>query len=304
MSGNSKKFGLGRGLDTLFGEQEDIIKWDDADNGTGEKNSVQKTSENKSLLSIDKISPSSFQPRHDFDEEALKSLSDSIRDKGVLQPLLVRPSDGGRYELIAGERRWRAAQMAGLKEVPVVIKVLSDNEALEIALIENLQRENLSPIEEAEGLNRLMTEYQYTQELIGKTIGKSRSYITNVLRLLSLPEEVRQALSNNKISVGHARALVGCENAVELARMVIKKGLSVRETEKLANAAKDTYGRESAKKHPLQVDVDLEQIMHDLQEKLQLKVKINSGKSGKGSVTLHYNNPAELSVILDILEQR
>lgn len=304
MSGNSKKFGLGRGLDTLFGEQEDIIKWDDADNGSDEKNGVQKAAENKSLLPIDKISPSTFQPRHDFDEESLKSLSDSIRDKGILQPLLVRPLDNGRYELIAGERRWRAAQMAGLKEVPAVIKNLSDNEALEIALIENLQRENLSPIEEAEGLNRLMTEYQYTQELIGKTIGKSRSYITNVLRLLSLPEEVRQALSDNKISVGHARALVGCENAVELAKIIIKKGLSVRETEKLANASKDTYGRESAKKHPLQVDVDLEQIMHDLQEKLQLKVKINSGKSGKGSVTLHYNNPAELSVILDILEQR
>lgn len=303
MSSTNKK-PLGRGLGALFGENNDIMKWDEIENTETAKENTQNDSSDKRFLPINQIVPNPFQPRHEFDAEALKSLSESIREKGVLQPLLVRPSNDGKYELIAGERRWRAAKMAGLKTVPVIIKTLTDRETLEIALIENLQRENLSPIEEAEGLNRLMTEYHYTQESVGQTIGKSRSYITNVLRLLLLPPEVQKALAENKITVGHARALVGCENAVALSKLIIQKGLSVRETEKLANASKDTYGREKAKERPLQVDMDLEQIMQDLQKKLQLKVKINSGKSGKGSVTLHYNNPAELSVILDILEQR
>lgn len=304
MAGNNKKYGLGRGLDALFGDENNVIKWDEVDNPKVEKiveNAVFKAP--KSEIDINKIKPCRFQPRRSFDAEAMKSLSDSIRDKGVLQPLLLREVEGG-YEIIAGERRWRAAQMAGLKTVPAVIKNLTDRETLEIALIENLQRENLSPIEEAEGLNSLIETYEYTQELVGKVVGKSRSYITNALRLLTLPAEVQQALNDGKITVGHARALVGCENAVDILSQIMRKNLSVRETENITNAQKDTYGRQSGKKFPRQVDVDLERIMQDLQQKLQLKVKISSGKSGKGSVTLHYNNPAELSVILDILEQR
>ncbi len=304
MSGNNKKFGLGRGLDTLLGGNDEALTWNEPTKTADNKNEKSAPA-GKNTLPIDKIVPSTLQPRHEFDAEALQALSDSIRDKGVLQPLLVRPTGEGKYELVAGERRWRAAQMAELKEVPAIIKVLTDREALEIALIENLQRENLSPIEEAEGINRLIEEYEYTQETAGQAIGKSRAYITNVLRLLLLPREVQKALSDEKITVGHARALVGCENAVALAALIIKKGLSVRDAEKLAAAAKNTYGREPAQKRPpLGVDMDLEQIMQDLQQKLQLKVKINTGKMGKGSVTLHYSNPAELSVILDILEKR
>ena len=171
-------------------------------------------------------------------------------------------------------------------------------------MIENLQRENLSAIEEAEGLNRLMSEYEYTQEVIGKVIGKSRSYIANTLRLLGLPEEIKQLVKENKLSAGHARALIGCENAIELANKIVKEGLSVREAEALAANAKGFNVKNIAPKEPKPVDRDLEKIMADLEEKLKLKVKINAGKKGKGSITLHYNTPAELSSLLDILEQR
>ncbi|MBR1904725.1 MAG: ParB/RepB/Spo0J family partition protein [Alphaproteobacteria bacterium] len=303
MSAGNKKFGLGRGLEALLGE--DVIDWEEVENN--EKVSIDKIVENTVFkqagdeIDINKIQPCRFQPREVFDEDALQALSESIREKGILQPLLLRQKDNGNYEIIAGERRWRAAQRAGLKSVPAIIKNLSDEETLEIALIENLQRENLTPIEEAEGLNRLMQDYDYTQEVVSKVIGRSRSYITNALRLLALPADVRQAVNEGKLSAGHARALVGIDDASELAREIIAKGLSVREAEKLAAASKR---RSPRIKTPKILDVDLEQIMRDLETRLKLKVKISAGKKGKGSVTLHYNNPAELSTILDILEQR
>ena len=254
-------------------------------------------------LKIEDIEPCCFQPRTEFNQEALETLAQSIKEKGVLQPLLLRKK-GKKYEIIAGERRWRAAKLAGLESVPAVIKDLTDSETLEIALIENLQRENLSAIEEAEGLSRLMNEYEYTQEVIAKVIGKSRSYIANTLRLLSLPEEIKQLVKENKLSAGHARALIGCENAVELSNKIVKEGLSVREAETLAANAKGITVNNITPKDPKPVDLDLQKIMADLEEKLKLKVKINAGKKGKGSITLHYNTPAELSSILDILEQR
>ena len=299
MSANNKKFGLGRGLESLFGE--DVIDWED-DNYQpkvkSDKNTVFKAADNE--IEIAKIKPSPFQPRKKFDDDAHKALCDSVKEKGILQPLLLRPIADG-YEIVGGERRWRAAEAVGLKTVPAVIRDLSDEEALEIALIENLQRENLTPIEEADGINRLLQEFAYTQEKVSKIIGRSRSYIANALRLLLLPEDVRQAVNDGRLSAGHARALVGCENALELAQEVMQKDLSVRETEKLVAAAK---GRKPRIKELKINDVDLDEIMRDLEKKLKLKVKINAGKSGKGSVTLHYKNPAELSAILDILEQR
>lgn len=303
MNTNNKKFGLGRGLEALLGDEEINLNLDDetTDVSSFVENAVFKSEKNE--IKISDIVPCSFQPRTEFDRDALESLAQSIKEKGVLQPLLVRKKND-KYEIIAGERRWRAAQLAGLEKVPAIVKDLSDSETLEIALIENLQRENLSAIEEAEGLNRLMNEYEYTQEVIGKVIGKSRSYIANTLRLLGLPEEIKQLVKENKLSAGHARALIGCENAIELANKIVKEGLSVREAETLAANAKGFSVKNITTKEPKPVDRDLEKIMADLEEKLKLKVKINAGKKGKGSITLHYNTPAELSSLLDILEQR
>lgn len=303
MNANNKKFGLGRGLEALLGDEDINLDLDSetADVNSLVENAVFKSEKNE--VKVSDVVPCSFQPRTEFDREALESLAQSIKEKGVLQPLLVRKKND-KYEIIAGERRWRAAQLAGLNEVPVIVKDLNDSETLEIALIENLQRENLSAIEEAEGLNRLMNEYAYTQEVIGKVIGKSRSYIANTLRLLGLPEEIKQQVKENKLSAGHARALIGCENAVELADKIIKEGLSVREAEALAANSKGINVKNIMPKQPKPVDRDLEKIMADLEEKLKLKVKINAGKKGKGSITLHYNTPAELSSLLDILEQR
>ena len=298
MNAVNKKFGLGRGLEALLGDDE--LNFDDAKDVESFVNNTVFKADNANEINVSDITPCSFQPRTNFDEDALRSLSDSIKEKGVLQPLLVRRRNG-KYEIIAGERRWRAAQMAGLKKVPVVIKDLTDQETLEIALIENLQRENLSAIEEAEGLNRLMQEYSYTQDVLGKVIGKSRSYIANSLRLLGLPAEVQKMVRENRLSAGHARTLVGLPNAVDIAKKILAKGLSVRQTEQLIADLKNKKSHPSLEKI---IDTDLKKIMADLERKLNLKVKINAGQNGKGSVTLKYNNPAELSSILDILEQR
>ena len=304
MNTNNKKFGLGRGLEALLGDEDLNLNLDDetADVNSFVENSVFK-SENSNEINIENIEPCSFQPRTEFNQEALETLAQSIKEKGILQPLLLRKK-GEKYEIIAGERRWRAAKLAGLESVPAVIKNLTDSETLEIALIENLQRENLSAIEEAEGLNRLMSEYEYTQEVIAKVIGKSRSHIANTLRLLSLPDEIKQMIKENKLSAGHARTLVGKDNAAELAAKIINEGLSVREAEALAANYKELDVKNIAPKAQKTIDKDIERIMADLEAKLKLKVKINAGKKGKGSITLHYNTPAELSSLLDILEQR
>lgn len=304
MNTNNKKFGLGRGLEALLGDEDLNLNLDDetADVNSFVENGVFKN-ENSNEINIENIEPCSFQPRTEFNQEALETLAQSIKEKGILQPLLLRKK-GEKYEIIAGERRWRAAKLAGLKVVPAVIKNLTDSETLEIALIENLQRENLSAIEEAEGLNRLMSEYEYTQEVIAKVIGKSRSHIANTLRLLSLPDEIKQMIKENKLSAGHARTLVGKDNAAELAAKIINEGLSVREAEALAANSKELDVKNIAPKAQKTIDKDIEKIMADLEAKLKLKVKINAGKKGKGSITLHYNTPAELSTLLDILEQR
>ena len=304
MNTKNKKFGLGRGLEALLGDEDINLNLDEetADVSSFVENGVFKN-ENSNEIKIEDIEPCCFQPRTEFNQEALETLAQSIKEKGVLQPLLLRKK-GKKYEIIAGERRWRAAKLAGLESVPAVIKDLTDSETLEIALIENLQRENLSAIEEAEGLSRLMNEYEYTQEVIAKVIGKSRSHIANTLRLLSLPDEIKQMIKENKLSAGHARTLVGKDNALELAEKIIKEGLSVREAEALAANSKELDVRKIAPKTPKTIDEDIKKIMADLEARLKLKVKINAGKKGKGSITLHYNTPAELSSLLDILEQR
>ena len=301
MNTNNKKFGLGRGLEALLGDDDINLNLDDVENDVSNfvENAVFKT-EGFEDISVDDIIPCSFQPRSEFNEEALSNLCESIKEKGVLQPLLVRKKDE-KYEIIAGERRWRAAKMAGVSSVPVVIKDFDDCETLEIALIENLQRENLSAIEEAEGFNRLVSEHGYTQDVLGKVIGKSRSHIANTLRLLLLPEDVKELINQGLISAGHARAIIGNEQASVIARDIVEKGLSVREVEKMIADIKRKKENPMPKKV---VDVDLQQIIQDLEERLKLKVKINAGKKGKGSITLQYKNPAELNAILDLLEQR
>lgn len=296
MSGSNKKNPLGRGLEALLGN--DTFDFEaDTEEFAPAKNSVFKT-EDTLKINIELLERCSFQPRTEFNEENLKDLSESIKEKGILQPILVRQK-AEKYEIIAGERRWRAAKLAGLTQVPVILKNLDDRETLEIALIENIQRENLSPIEEAKGLRKLISDYSYTQETIGKIISKSRSYIANTLRLLNLPEEVQTMVAENKLSAGHARSLVGLPNALELAQKIIENELTVRDTEELASTARN-------KKQPkkIQTDAELKNIEFELNQKLRLKVKISAGKKGNGSVTLHYENPAELSRILDILEQR
>lgn len=288
---------LGRGLEALLGDED--ISLDDAVDVENFVNNTVFKNENPNEVDVADIVPCEFQPRTVFDEDALQSLCSSIKEKGVLQPLLLRRKNG-KYEIIAGERRWRAAIMAGLTTVPALIKDLSDKETLEIALVENLQRENLSSIEEAEGFNRLINEYEYTQDELAKIISKSRSHVANTLRLLNLPSSVQEMVKNGDLSAGHARVLVGNPNALELARKIVEKGLSVREVERLMSQKPKQTKSEETKN----TDSDLLKIVSDLERKLNMKVKINAGKNGKGSVLLKYNSPAELSSILDLLEQR
>src|SRR3954468_5299571 len=222
MDQNKRRSNLGRGLNALFGEAAP------EDFEPGEKGKQKH-------LPIEFVTPGRFQPRRKFDQEAIQSLVDSVRERGVLQPLLVRqhPDDGSIFEIIAGERRWRAAQLAGLHQVPVVIRELTDREALEIALIENIQRQDLTALEEAEGYKRLMDEFGHTQEVLAKALGKSRSHIANMLRLLTLPLQVKQMVQDGSLTAGHARALLSVDDPVTTAQQVIEKGLNVRQVEQL-----------------------------------------------------------------------
>ena len=289
-----KRKSLGRGLGALLGDDDlDVTE-------TENLSSLAPSSSGSNLVDIDLLQPGKFQPRTEFDEEALQSLADAIKEKGVLQPLLVRRSGIG-YEIIAGERRWRASKLAGLDKVPVIEKDLSDKEVLEVALVENLLRENLSAIEEAEGLQRLIDEFAHTQEALSQIIGKSRSHIANTLRLLNLPEKVQQLVKEGKLSAGHARALVGLDNAEALANQIIAKDLSVRQVEELV--AKQKEGKKEPQAKTLK-DSDLVDIEKDLNKNLGLRIKISPSKQGGGKVVLQYASPAELDMIIDILDQK
>jgi ParB family chromosome partitioning protein len=275
--------GLGRGLSSLLGDniREEPIA------GTPEANSGIR------MLPVSSLVPDPNQPRRHFDEEALANLAESIAARGMIQPIFVRPH-GHSYQIVAGERRWRAAQRAHLHEVPVVVRELSDVETLEIALIENIQRQDLNAIEEAEGYARLIGEFGHTQEVLGKIVHKSRSHVANLLRLLDLPPAVREMVVHGAIDMGHARALLGAPDPESLAREVAAKGLSVRETEKLARAAKPAAKRRDGEVSSR--DADIAALERQLGDVLGLNVRVAYGPKG-GTLTLSYSTLDQLDMV-------
>ncbi len=278
-----KKAGLGKGLDALF-----------IDNSTEENGDK--------LVNINDIEPNRDQPRKFFDDEALKELSDSIAMHGVIQPLLVRPLSDGGYQLIAGERRWRASRMAGLTQVPVVVKEMTDMEAMELALIENLQREDLNPIEEAEGYKLLMDTYSFTQEQAAEKVGKSRPAVANALRLLVLPQEVLDMVKQGIISSGHARTLIPLSDEaliIKLAEEISQKELSVRETERIVKTLlkpKTEIVKKKKKRDPYFDECEIA-----IREELGRMAKINVSKGNKGSIELEFFSKEDLQSILEAL---
>ena len=258
-------------------------------------------------MPIHLLKPGKFQPRRHFDDAALETLIASVKEKGVLEPILVResPSIEGEFEIIAGERRWRAAQAAQLHDVPVVVKKLDDQEALEIALVENLHREDLSPLEEAEAYHRLMNDFGHTQDGLAKSIGKSRSHVANMLRLLNLPQSVQMLLLEGKISAGHARTLVTAENPEQLAQLIISKNMSVREAEKLSkkpNAEKKLKGARTAVVNPTGKDPNTADLENILSDKLGFKVEIHE-KGEAGILSIHYKRLEQLDDIIQLLNR-
>ena len=295
-----KSRGLGRGLNALFEDDEDnYLQSDPEGEIQGRKRDV---------VGVDQLKAGPGQPRTVFDDEALTELASSIRQHGVLQPLLVREDQDGSgiYEIIAGERRWRAAQKAQLHEVPVIVLTLTDMEAFEVALIENLQREDLDPIDEAAGYQRLMNQYEYTQEKLAESLGKSRSHIANMIRLLQLPAPVQKLVSEGKLSSGHARALVTAKNAEALAKEVVAKGLSVRETEKLAAEAAGRKAAPSAKgkksdEEPYHKDVDTLALEQELSNVIGMRVSIDSRDGKAGKVSINFKSLDQLDDIIQRL---
>ncbi|TDQ81969.1 ParB family chromosome partitioning protein [Dongia mobilis] len=289
---------LGRGLSALLGGDPAVAAATAPHAGEAAAAAVA----GQRQVAIELLHPGRYQPRGHFNTQALEDLAQSIRSKGVLQPILVRAHPSrpkGEFEIIAGERRWRAAQLAQLHEVPVVEKQLTDRDALEIALIENIQRQDLNPLEEAEGYHRLMQEFGYTQEELAERLGKSRSALANSLRLRELPGQVRSMLVDGRLSVGHARALLTCADPVAVANEVVAQGLNVRQTEKLARDFKPGALLKStkAKKAPKEKDADTKALERDLALKLGLRVEIDfDGKGGK--VTLHYKTLAQLDGLI------
>ena len=276
---------LGRGLNALLGEGE-----------TSQNTQGIKT------VPLSDLEPSSFQPRHVFNQDAINDLVESIRTKGVLQPLIVRLKNGftDKYEIVGGERRWRASQLAGLTEVPVLIKELSDKEVLEVALIENLQRQDLNALEEAEGYRRLMEEFSNTQEDLARAVGKSRSHVANTIRLLGLPKKVKGFLEEGRLTSGHARALLAAKDPEALARIVVEKGLNVRQTEKLAQAAPKKK-RATVKKTDKQEECD--SLAEGLSRILGISVVIKS-KSVGGELILSYETLEQLDTLIRKLSAR
>lgn len=272
---------LGRGLSALLGDDVEAFV------------EAEKARDPRSVP-IERIRPGGFQPRRRFDDSEMDALVASVRDKGVLQPILVRQISGSDdYELVAGERRWRAAQVAQLHEIPVVIKELSDQDALEIALIENLQRESLTPVEEAEAFQRLIDEFSHTQDALSKVLGRSRSHVANTLRLLGLPEQVKEMIDAGTLTAGHARALIGVSNAVEVAKLIIAKDLNVRQVEALVKRAK-------AGPRPHQApakDPDTRALENELSSMLGLKVHIRFKASG-GTLSISYKTLEQLDDVL------
>lgn len=281
----SAKKHLGRGLSALLGGD------DGAGGGTAQRS-----------VPVEFLHPGKYQPRGSFNPDELAALAQSVKENGILQPILVRahPVRVGEFEIVAGERRWRAAQMAQLHEVPIIEREFGDREVLEVALIENVQRQDLTPLEEAEGYRRLMAEFDYTQEILALRIGKSRSNVANLLRLLDLPGQVRSLIADGKLSVGHARALLNCSDPVALAQEVVAKGLNVRQTELLAQsfkAKKPKKARDAKPKSDKPKDADTRALEADLTLKLGLQVEIDfDGKSGQ--VVINYKSLDQLDELI------
>ena len=277
---NRLKKGLGRGLSSLLGD------------------SSRKFSTNK--VSIKDINGNKLQPRKYFDKGSLEELTNSIKQQGVIQPIVVRPdkSSEGKYEIVAGERRWLASQNAGLHEVPVIVLDIDDVKSLEFAIVENVQRQDLNPIEEARGYQRLIDDFSYNQEKLSQFIGKSRSYIANSLRLLSLPEEVLVMVSQGDLSAGHARPLIGLNNAFDIAKKIIQKKLSVRQSEILVRQFKNKKFKLVSKKDPN--ILDLQKI---LEEKVGLTVSINNKKNNSGTISFEYQNLDQLNRLIDTIKK-
>ena len=279
MDSSKIKKGLGRGLSSLIGET--------------------KKDFDTSKLSISEISPNKYQPRKSFDDESLEELTNSIKERGIIQPIIVRLSKDSKskYEIIAGERRWLAAQKAGLHKVPVVITEADDLKSLEFAIVENVQRHDLNPIEEAQGYQRLIKDFSYDQEKVAKFIGKSRSHITNCLRLLSLPEDILDLIKHKKLSSGHARVLVGLENASFVAKKVLEKKLSVRQTESFVKIfkKKNKFLKDSR-------DPNLRALELSISEKIGLNVFIKNKKDNSGLIVFEYKDNDQLNKIIEIIK--
>ena len=292
------KKSLGRGLSSLLSETQIDLNNDQDMNFVEEPNNI-KRSKTLSLIPIEKIRPNINQPRKTFSEEELTELKNSIESKGLLQPIIVREK-GGYYEIVAGERRWRAAQLAKLHEVPALIKVLTDIEVLEIAIIENIQRSNLNPYEEALGYKQLLEKFNYTQEELASNLGKSRVYITNLTRLLNLPDSVLKFLKDGTITAGHARALIGVDKALEIAKSIVKKELSVRETERLV---KDFSKKNLKSKSTLKAkDADTEMLESELSAELGFPVSISHNEGEKrGRLVFNYRNLEDLDRVINII---
>lgn len=294
---NSPKKGLGKGLSALMSEDYSATV-----------NSNEGSPGNPSTLPVGEIVSGRYQPRHRFGEQYLQELSDSIRKNGIMQPILVRKRGAGEpYEIIAGERRWRAAKLAGLNEVPVIIKEIDDQQALELALIENIQRQDLTPLEEASGYQRLIDEFSYTQEELASTVGKSRSHVANLLRLLSLPEKIKSYLDDDKLTMGHARALLNAKDAEALADEVVKRGLNVRQTENLCRSGMPSAqtstssggkkGGSSRSSASREKDPDILALEETLSENLGLTVSIND-EGQHGQIVISYDSLSQLDDIL------
>lgn len=298
-----KKRGLGRGLDALLGGMREP-----AAEGESEEASPTSAAAEEQLprdervwsLPVDLIQRGRHQPRRDFDPDSLRELADSISAQGVIQPIAVRPIGEGRYEIIAGERRWRAAQQAGLAEIPVVVRDVDEQAAIAIALIENIQRDDLNPLEEAEGLARLLSEFGLTHQQVAEAVGKSRTTVTNLLRLLELNDDLKQYLRDGRLEMGHARALLGLRGPAQskAAAEVVARGLSVRETEKLvrqAQLADQAPGRVEPKPA---LDPNIRRLQDDLTDRLGARVLIQHGDRGTGKLVIAYNSLDELDGIL------
>ena len=277
---NRLKKGLGRGLSSLLGD------------------TVKKAETNK--IAIKDLTRNKFQPRKHFSKESLEELTNSIKEQGVIQPIVVRPNKSlqGQYEIITGERRWLASQNAGLHEVPVVILDVDDIKSLEFAIVENVQRQDLNPIEEARGYQRLVDDFNYNQEKLSKFIGKSRSYIANSLRLLGLPDEVLLMVEKGDLTAGHARSLIGLNSSVDIAKKIIQKKLSVRQSEILVRQFRDKKFKLISKK-----DTNILDLQKDLEEKTGLSVSINNKKNNSGTISFEYRDLDQLDTLINIIKK-